>query len=329
MASKKKHTKVNHSDKIRDHILDALKAFDPATSVGLPWRQDNLPFNASTGRAYSGMNVFLLAITLNALGVDASEGFLTAKQGFDLGGKIKKGSKGTCCLFYKKIKKRNEETGEDEFFPIANYFHVFHVSQFEGLDETRLLSPVRPAVAFTTHGTHVCDETLDALTRLVCEVDVPTHVEGGRAFYTPLLDTITMPCITRFPDAADWWRVWLHELVHATGATKRLGRTFGAFGTPDYAFEELVAELGSAMLSMRLGLGAVPGEGPELEDDYLTQHLGYIRSWIRLMEDHDRAFFEAWRMAASACDWVLEEEHHGLDSSHDSSHDAAPMASAA
>ncbi len=298
--------KVNHSDKIRDHILEALKAFNPTTSKGLPWRQDCLPFNASTGRCYSGVNVFLLAITLRKLGVDAQDGFLTAKQGSTIGGKIKKGEKGTCCLFYKQIKKENKDTGEEEFFPMARYFHLFHVSQFEGLDETKLLSPIKAPVAVNEDGTCVSQETLDALVTLVCEVEVPTTLTGGSAFYTPSRDAITMPCVTRFPDAADWWRVWLHELVHATGAKTRLARTFGKFGSPTYAFEELVAELGSAMLSMQLGLGATPGEDAHLDDDYLTQHLGYIKSWIRLLEDHDRAFLEAWSLAAKACDWILQ-----------------------
>jgi antirestriction protein ArdC len=296
--------RVNHADKVRDHILEALKAFDPATSRGLPWRQDNLPFNASTGRCYSGMNVFLLAITLRKLGADAQDGFLTAKQGFALGGKLKKGSKGTCCLFYRPLKKEDKTTGEDVVIPLVSYFHVFHVSQFEELDEERLLSPVRRPVAVKEEGTQVSAETLDALVTLVCEVDVPTTLKGGSAFYTPSQDAITMPCVSRFPDPADWWRVWLHELVHATGAKKRLARTFGTFGSPTYAFEELVAELGSAMMSMQLGLGALPGSDATLDDDYLAQHLGYIKSWIRLMEDHDRAFLDAWSLAAKACDWL-------------------------
>ena len=181
-----KRSRAHYTDKIRDHILDALKAFDPATQVGLPWRQDSLPFNASTGKCYSGLNVFLLAVTLHRLGADASQGFLTSNQGRQFGGMVKKGEKGTCCLFYRRVKKRNEDTGEEESYAMARYFHVFHVSQFEGLDEQALLSPVREPVAFSHEEISVAPDTLDTLTRLVCEVDVPTSVGGGRAFYTPL-----------------------------------------------------------------------------------------------------------------------------------------------
>jgi antirestriction protein ArdC len=71
-------------------------------------------------------------------------------------------------------------------------------------------------------------------------------IEGGNAaYYQPGTDTIHVPTIDRFDQAASYYATQAHETVHATGHPSRRARTFGQrFGDRASAAEELVAELG-------------------------------------------------------------------------------------
>lgn len=110
-------------------------------------------------------------------------------------------------------------------------------------------------------------------------------------------DYVQMPIIEAFKDAASYYATLAHELTHWTRHEIRLNRDLGRkrFGDEGYAFEELVAELGSAFLSADLDLT------PEVRDD----HAAYIGLWIRVLKNDKRAIFiaasHAQRAAASLC----------------------------
>jgi antirestriction protein ArdC len=72
--------------------------------------------------------------------------------------------------------------------------------------------------------------------------------------YLPELDEIRLPWPRRFTNAEAFCATSLHEAVHWTGHVSRLNRQFGKrFGDAAYAFEELVAELGSAFVMGHCG----------------------------------------------------------------------------
>lgn len=82
---------------------------------------------------------------------------------------------------------------------------------------------------------------------------------------------------------------------HWTGHPARLQRQFGKrFGGQDYAFEELVAEIGAAFLGASTGI-------PFDE----MRHPGYIDSWLRILKEDNRAIFTAAAKAQTAADFVL------------------------
>src|SRR5690606_20556527 len=98
----------------------------------------------------------------------------------------------------------------------------------------------------------------------------------NRAFYDRGSDAITLPAPEVFHTAEGFAATLLHELTHWTGASSRLDRTKGKlFGDPEYAFEELVAELGSAMLCAARGIGS----------DQIESHAAYIDSWRKALRD--------------------------------------------
>ena len=88
----------------------------------------------------------------------------------------------------------------------------------------------------------------------------------------------------------------LHELTHWTRHTSRLNREFGRkrWGDAGYAAEELVAELGSAFLCAALSIG----------NDTREDHAAYVASWIKVLEDDNRAIFTAATHAQRAADYL-------------------------
>ncbi len=129
------------------------------------------------------------------------------------------------------------------------------------------------------------------------------EVGGDAACWTPGTDVIKMPAHAQFEEQADWWRVYLHEFTHATGHPTRLARAQSTrFGSREYAFEELVAEFGSAILAQTFEVSVAESGG--LETAHALDHAAYLKSWIRLLEDDSRVLFDAWALALEACDWL-------------------------
>ncbi len=83
--------------------------------------------------------------------------------------------------------------------------------------------------------------------------------------------------------------------VHLTGAEHRIGRTFGKrFGDADYAFEELIGELGAAFLCSAFGIVNEPR----------PDHAAYIASWLKILGQDSRAIFTAASRAQEAVEFL-------------------------
>jgi antirestriction protein ArdC len=108
-------------------------------------------------------------------------------------------------------------------------------------------------------------------------------------------DIIKMPEIGTFQSAEHYYATAFHELTHWTSDKNRCNRDIskGRFGNPDYAFEELVAELGAAFLC---GNHGIKGD---------LRHAGYIESWLKCLKNDPKAIFKASGLAQSAADYIL------------------------
>src|SRR5581483_8987298 len=138
---------------------------------------------------------------------------------------------------------------------------------------------------------------------LVKRCDPSLKFGGQRAYYDRLGDYIRLPERKKFVTSAGYYSTLLHEVGHWTGHTKRLNRLTGAiFGSKEYAFEELVAELGSCFLLARLGVPERLDEHP----DYLANHAAYVKSWVSCLENDEKAIWEAARLASRWNDYVLK-----------------------
>ena len=119
---------------------------------------------------------------------------------------------------------------------------------------------------------------------------------GNRAFFRPSADLVQMPKIEQFSYVQAYYTTFFHELIHSSGSKKRLDRVMGkSFGDKDYAFEELIAELGSAFICGTIGLESKPRE----------DHAQYLASWLRELKNDNKFIIQAASKAQKAADYAL------------------------
>ena len=124
---------------------------------------------------------------------------------------------------------------------------------------------------------------------------------GDRAFYTSSADRIAMPLRDQFTENARYLSTKGHECIHSTGHPLRLNRALGnAFGSDDYAKEELIAEFGTAML---LGSFGIQGE---------LRNVEYINNWATVLSKEPKFLITAAQRAQKAVNYVLEPWVHWL-----------------
>lgn len=273
---------------VTDSIIDALES--GVKPWVCPWKRapgmSGIPSNFATGTEYSGMNIMLLWCSAAKQGFTDSR-WLTYKQAQAEGAQVRKGEKGTTAIFYTTLEKENDE-GEKEMIPMLKTFTVFNVQQIEGL-------------ALATEEADTVAELPDVFAPLA-QVEALMTKSGARitergnsAYFQPATDEVVLPERHLFNDAANFYATALHELTHWSGGKTRLARKVsGNFGSESYAFEELIAELGSAFLMADLG---VAGD---------VQHESYIASWLRALKGDKRYIFKAASAASAAHRYLMD-----------------------
>ncbi|HCA5652621.1 zincin-like metallopeptidase domain-containing protein [Klebsiella pneumoniae] len=278
-------TKTDIYQTVTDSIIAALET--GVKPWACPWQRtpgmSGLPSNYATGMGYSGMNIMLLWCSASEQGFNDSR-WMTYKQAKAEGGQVRKGEHGTTAIFYTMLERENNE-GETEYIPMLKTFTVFNVEQIDGL--TLSDEAVFPAETF---------EPLPQAEALFRNSGATIIAKGQNAFFAPSTDEIHLPERRLFSDAANFYATGMHELVHWSGAKSRLNREMkGKFGSEDYAFEELIAELGSAFLMADLG---IVGE---------VLHESYIASWLKALRNDKRYIFKAASAASKAHRYLMDK----------------------
>lgn len=270
---------------VTNNIIAALEAGVKPWSC--PWQRvsgiSGLPSNFATGIAYSGMNIMLLWCSASKQGFGDSR-WMTYKQAQAVGGQVRKGEHGTIAIFYTTLEKENED-GEIDHIPMLKTFNVFNIEQIDGFPLTT--ETVNPEATF---------DPLPEAENLFRKSGANIIEKGQNAFFQPSTDEVWLPERHLFSNAANFYATGLHELVHWSGGKKRLSREMkGKFGSEDYAFEELIAELGSAFLMANLG---IVGE---------VQHESYIASWLKALKNDKRYIFKAVNAASKAHRFLMDK----------------------
>lgn len=290
-SSKTKIFKGNDKKDIYQTVTESIiEALESGVKPWVcPWKRNGtlsgIPSNFATTTAYSGMNIMLLWCSAAKQGFNDSR-WLTYKQAQALGAQVRKGARGTMAIFYKTLEKENEQ-GELEQIPMLKTFTVFNVEQIDGLTLNSKELINQPVSEF---------DPLPQVEALFQRSGAKITERGQQAFFTPVTDEIYLPERHLFTDAANFYATGLHELIHWSGGKKRLNREMkGKFGSEDYAFEELIAELGCAFLMADLD---VSGD---------VQHESYIASWLKALKNDKRYIFKAASAASKAHRYLMDK----------------------
>ena len=253
-----------------------------------PWNDAGVPMNLLSKRQYRGINLWLL-LSLNY----ERNFFLTWEQIKSIGGSVNKGETGQIVVFWKPLQKKAEETEEKQkSVPMLRYYKVFNIAQCRDIPEN-LIPKVNPSIGEATPLME-CEAIIHGMP------DCPTIVhKDPHAFYRIDTDTVNMPKKKSFKSSESYYSTLFHELVHSTGAEKRLGRKtlidMVPFGAVSYAQEELVAEMGSAYLCRYCDI--LPNE--------INNTVAYLDNWLGVLKNDKRFIISASGQAQKAVDFIL------------------------
>jgi antirestriction protein ArdC len=126
----------------------------------------------------------------------------------------------------------------------------------------------------------------------------PTMQQDARAWYRPSNDTIGMPSKSLFRSSEEYYSTLFHELTHSTGHASRVGREgieqLNTFGSESYSKEELIAEMGAAMLCGVTGVAPVT----------IANSAAYLQSWINRLRGDSKLLVSAASAAQKAADYI-------------------------
>lgn len=264
--------------------------------------QFGLPQNL-VGRPYTGSNAFLCQIhtTMEHYRMPV---YLTIKQIRDAGGMIKKGEHSISIFKWdlrikdkdgKKLSEsdyRNmtkEEQAECTVRPYLKVYNEWNIDQtnleevnkekYDAILNRFKSEPIKDEVGMYKN------EAFDNLLKeqsWVCPIEYEKFNES--AFYSPKRDQIVVPSKKQFnisntpedvfKDGMEFYGTTIHEMAHSTGHESRLGRDgivkIDQFGSDQYAKEELVAELTSALIGNAMGFDSRIREN----------NIAYLQNWI-------------------------------------------------
>ena len=204
---------------------------------------------------------------------------------------------------YRQLPK--EARKQYEVIPIIRYYSVFNLDQTDMQEK----QPERYA-ALTVRA-----ERKDYSDGMVCEpIDrmieqqswlCPIELRyGDRAYYTRLHDRVVCPLKEQFPKGEAFYGTLLHEIAHSTGHAERLNRTMGSsFGDEEYAREELVAELTSALCGAMAGFATTPRE----------ENAAYLKEWLTQLRREPAYLFDILVDVNRAARMIFDHLEPGSD----------------
>ncbi|MBS0425123.1 MAG: DUF1738 domain-containing protein [Proteobacteria bacterium] len=290
-----KEAKKAFHEQVAENLIEQLKK--GVAPWQKPWKPGDLlavlPVNPTTGKRYRGIN------SLNLMSRAYTDPrWLTYKQAAALNAQVRKGEKSTLVQYWKFTDERIKEDNSgnpalnSEGNPIKEqvrlerprvfYASVFNAEQMDNLPELDIKAPDWDPL-------ERAEQILQSSNAVI------RHGEADNAFYRPSTDSIHLPHKHQFPTPDRYYATALHELDHWTGHELRLNRDLShPFGSHGYAKEELRAEIASMLLGGELGIGHDPG-----------QHVAYVNSWIKALQEDPTEIFRAAADAEKIQDYVL------------------------
>lgn len=294
--------KVNVYQMVTDRIIEELQKgvipwHKPWSGAGL---SDGGAVNYVSRKPYSMLNQMLLG----------REGeYLTFKQIKDLGGNVKKGAKSQMVVFFTMVsswkKKTQDENGNETevtnvreyLIPVLKYYRVFHIDDCDGIEsKIKADGPIEPSILPIEAADNVINDYLSREKKLKFKNDKPS----SRAYYSPTFDEVVVPMLSQFTEVEEYYSTTFHELTHSTMPPYRCDRKaendHAFFGNEDYSREELVAELGSAMICNTINLDC---------EKAFKNSVAYIQGWLKALHNDNKMIVWAASRAEKAAKYIM------------------------
>lgn len=257
----------------------------------------------ANGESYTGINsIFLWAVADSY--EYGSRYWMTAKQAEKLGGRVDNIRKSWPSVYFNCFKKTQQHavTGEtfDRFIAFMRHYEVYNADQIIGLP-VHYYAERKPDIPLDP------SERQAAIDAFFDPIPIKVKHGGNRAYYSIGGDHVQMPRKSAFKSSDHYTAVLAHEFTHATGAAHRLGRRFGKkFGDKAYAFEELIAEIGSGLITSEL----------ELPHELHDSHASYVASWLKILKKDKSAIITAAAKAEQAFRYLAEFSGYDVNARH-------------
>ena len=295
--------------------------------MGVNGSIQGLPQNIS-GRTYSGGNSFFLMFNTAEKGYKTPV-YMTFKQAKEQNLHVKSGEKSVPIFKWglsikdengKRVSEEDynamsqEERATMDVRPFPKMFHVFNIDQ-TNLEEVNKKRYDAIVARFQTPEQEVKDtegmyvnEALDRMfEQKAWHANIQYDKPADQAFYRPSTDTIVLPMKEQFKlgktpeevyhDGMEYYSTALHEMAHSTGHESRLDRKFGAQGTDNYAHEELIAEMTSALVGSTMGF----------DRKILENNANYLSGWLSRLRDKPETITTIMTDVGKASDMIIEK----------------------
>lgn len=325
----------NKSDEILKKFADMMvKIIKKANAnnwkkgwMGVNGSIQGLPQNIS-GRTYSGGNSFFLMFNTAEKGYKTPV-YMTFKQAKEQNLHVKSGEKSVPIFKWGlSIKDENGKRVSEEDYnamsqegratmdvrPFPKMFHVFNIDQ-TNLEEVNKKRYDAIVARFKTPEQEIKDtegmyvnEALDRMfEQKTWHANIQYDKPADQAFYRPSTDTIVLPMKEQFKlgntpeevyhDGMEFYSTALHEMAHSTGHESRLDRKFGGQGTDNYAHEELIAEMTSALVGSTMGF----------DRKILENNANYLSGWLSRLRDKPETITTIMTDVGKASDMIMEK----------------------
>lgn len=296
MAKKKSDNVEQHiADKFADMLIEKIESLKVDwTKLWVTTTGNMTPVNMD-GRGYNGTNAFMLMLLQEKQGWQVPY-YMTYNKAKEMGVDVKKGEKGFPVCYWnlnitgpdgKKVslddykEMSQEEQDKCRKYPFLKYYVVFNVQQtrFPELkpeEYAAMVEKCKPSTELKDEDGMFKNMELDYMLKnqsWVCPVKVQ---RSDNAYYSPPADHIVVPLKGQFISGEEFYGTLLHEMAHSTGHKDRLARDMkGGFGSEDYAKEELVAEMTSAVTCQQAGI----------TKGIQSQNVAYLQSWLNILHE--------------------------------------------
>ena len=282
------------------------------------WHQgwiSNAPESAITKKKYRGSNNLLLSLVAMARKYDDYR-WVTYKQMEDNGWSFKTDENGkslgkgsgvnveffslrdreTKQPFDRKVldgltKEDQEQYMKDNVYPLKRTYRVFNGSIIDGIPEKESLH-INPEDRI---------ERADSFLKNWSENESKIIYGGSDAYYSIANDEIHLPKEGNFISLQEFYSTALHEVGHSTGHKDRLDRDIqNKFGTPEYATEELRAEIASLFIGQEFGVTP--------DKNSIRNNSAYIQAWKEKIKEDPNVLFTAIADADKIQRYVVSKE---------------------